>query len=194
MKIKSKKAIFIANSNYIFYLMAKNTHKHYETTFIVDSILEDERVDAIVNKYHSFFAKNEGEVLKTEKWGRRKMAYAIKKKQTGSYVTIEFTADPSVIAKLERAYHLDDDIMRFLTVTFDKKTLEERNAYLIKKEQILAEREAAAKLAAEQSSATDKNAGEKVAAGDKVNAGDKVAAGDKVSATDKVAEAKPEDK
>jgi small subunit ribosomal protein S6 len=151
--------------------MAKNTHNHYETTFIVDSIFEDERVDAIVNKYTGFFTKNGGEVLKTEKWGRKKMAYAIKKKQTGSYVSIEFTAEPSVIAKLERAYHLDDDIMRFLTVTFDKKTLVEREVYLLKKEQILAEREAAAKLAANPPTGTEQSA-----------------------VTDKVAEAKPEDK
>ncbi len=130
--------------------MSKKAHKYYETTFIVDSIYEDERVDSIVNKYSNFFKKNEGEVLKTEKWGRRKLAYPIKKKATGSYVSIEFTADPSVIAKLERAYHLDDDILRFLTVSFDKKTLEERNAYLVKKEQIMKEREAAALLLQQQ--------------------------------------------
>ena len=138
--------------------MAKNTHKHYETTFIVDSIFEDERVDAMVNKYSNFFTKNSGEVLKTEKWGRKKMAYAIKKRQTGSYVSIEFKADPSVIAKLERAYHLDDDILRFLTVTYDKKTLVEREVYLLKKEQILAEREAAAKLAASPQQSTEQSA------------------------------------
>ena len=129
--------------------MSKKEHKHYETTFIVDSILEDERVDSIISKYSNFFTKNEGEILKTEKWGRRKLAYSIKRKNAGSYVSIEFTGDPSVIAKLERAYHLDDDILRFLTVSFDKKTLEERNAYLIKKEQILKEREAAAQQSAE---------------------------------------------
>ena len=123
--------------------MIKKEQKYYETTFIVDSIFEDDRVDSIVNKYANFFKKNEGEVIKTEKWGRRKLAYPIKKKVTGSYVSIEFTADPSVIAKLERAYHLDDDILRFLTVAFDKKSLDERNAYLIKKEQVMKEREAA---------------------------------------------------
>ncbi len=133
--------------------MSKKAHKHYETTFIVDSIFEDERVDSIINKYSSFFTKNEGEVLKSEKWGRRKLAYPVKKKVTGSYVSIEFTAEPSVIGKLERAYHLDDDILRFLTVSFDKKTLVERNAYLVKKEQILKEREAAAQ---QQSAEADK--------------------------------------
>lgn len=135
--------------------MSKKADKYYETTFIVDSIFEDERVDSIVNKYANFFKKNEGEVLKTEKWGRRKLAYPIKKRVTGSYVSIEFTADPSIIAKLERAYHLDDDILRFLTVTFDKKTLEERNLYLIKKEQIMKEREAAAQQL-QQSAEADK--------------------------------------
>ncbi len=138
--------------------MDKKAHKYYETTFIVDSILEDERVDSILNKYSTFFTKNEGEILKTEKWGRRKLAYPIKKKVTGSYISIEFTADPSVIAKLERAYHLDEDILRFLTVSFDKKTLEERSVYLIKKEQILKEREATAlllQLSAEADKAAD---------------------------------------
>ncbi|MBZ0201755.1 MAG: 30S ribosomal protein S6 [Ignavibacteria bacterium] len=136
--------------------MTEKTHKYYETTFIVDSIYEDDRVDSIVNKYSNFFTKNGGEVLKTEKWGRRKLAYPIKKKPTGSYVSIEFTADPSIISKLERAYHLDDDILRFLTVTYDKKTLAERNVYLIKKAEILKEREAALQQqSAEADKATD---------------------------------------
>ena len=124
--------------------MSKKAHKYYETTFIVDSIFEDERVEAIINKYSAFFTKNEAEVVKVERWGRKKLAYPIKKKVTGSYISIEFTAHPSILTKLERAYHLDDDVMRFLTVTFDKKTLVERNIYLVKKEQIMKEREAAA--------------------------------------------------
>lgn len=162
--------------------MPKNTHKHYETTFIVDSIYEDERVDSILNKYSGFFTKNGGEVLKTEKWGRRKMSYQIKRRQTGSYVTIEFTADPSVIAKLERAYHLDDDILRFLTVSFDKKTLRDRGEYLEKKEQIMREREAAAQQTAAQQNAGTQNTGTQ-------NTGTQNAGGQSAEA-DKVAEAK----
>ena len=137
--------------------MNKKEHKYYETTFIVDSILDDDRVDSIVNKYSNFFVKNEGEVVKTEKWGRRKLAYQINKKPTGSYISIEFKADPSVIAKLERAYHLDEDILRFLTVAFDKKALDERNAYLIRKEMVMKEREAAAQQL-QQAAETDKAA------------------------------------
>jgi small subunit ribosomal protein S6 len=131
--------------------MAKKAQKHYETTFIVDSILEDEKVDVIVSRYTNFLAKNQAEVLKSEKWGRKKLSYPVKKRTTGNFVSVEFTADPLLISKLERAYHLDDDVLRFLNVEFDKKTLIQRNAYLVKKEQILKEREAAAKELEQQS-------------------------------------------
>ena len=110
------------------------SNRYYETTIIVDSILEDEKVDAIITRYNNFFTKNGGEVVKTDKWGRRKLTYPIKKRTTGSYVTFEFTAEPSIITKLERAYHLDDDVLRFLTVSYDKKSLETRNTYLARKE------------------------------------------------------------
>ena len=108
--------------------------RYYETTFIVDSILEDDKVDAIISRYINFFEKNGGEVAKTEKWGRKKFSYPIKKRVTGSYISIEFTADPSIIAKLERAYHLDDEVLRFLTVSYDKKSLETRDTYKARKE------------------------------------------------------------
>ena len=108
--------------------------RYYETTFIVDSILEDDKVDSIITRYRSFFEKNGGEIAKTDKWGRRKLSYPIKKRVTGSYISIEFTAEPSIIAKLERAYHLDDDVLRFLTVSFDKKSLETRDTYLARKQ------------------------------------------------------------
>jgi len=109
------------------------SNRYYETTFIVDSILEDDKVDSIITRYINFFTKNGGEVAKTDKWGRKKLAYPIKKRTTASYISIEFTAEPSIIAKLERAYHLDDDVLRFLTVSFDKKSLETRDTYLARR-------------------------------------------------------------
>jgi small subunit ribosomal protein S6 len=68
--------------------------RYYETTFIVDSILEDDKVETIVSRYTNFFQKNGGEVVKTDKWGRKKFSYPIKKRTTGSYISIEFTAEP----------------------------------------------------------------------------------------------------
>lgn len=139
----------------------KNT-RFYETTFIVDALLEDEKVDKIIDHYTKFLKKNNAEVVNVEKWGRRKLAYPIKKRLSGSYVTLEVISEPSVISKLERAYNLDEDILRYLTVSFDKKTLIERNAYLEKKEQILREREAQALQSAEADSTQETDTKEKV--------------------------------
>jgi len=138
--------------------------RNYETIFLIDSIFEDEKVDAIVTKYNNFMTKNGGEVVTTEKWGRKKLAYPIKNKYTAHYISIEFTAPTDLMAKLERAYHLDDDILRFLTVCFDKKTFGERKVYFdrkasdaVKREQEAAaikEQQAAASTAAEPQSET----------------------------------------
>ena len=125
----------------------------YETTFILDSVLEDGKVEAIISKYTSFLTKNGSEIVKTNNWGRKKFAYPIKKRVTGHYITIEFKCTTDIIAKLERAYHLDDNILRFLNITFDSKKLAERNAYFAKKEEIAREREAAAKEEEVQSAA-----------------------------------------
>jgi small subunit ribosomal protein S6 len=109
-------------------------NRYYEATFIVDSILEDDKVESILTRYLNFIEKNNGEIVKTEKWGRRKLSYPVKKRTTGSYISIEFKAEPSIISKLERAYHLDDDVLRFLTISYDKKSLETRDTYKARRE------------------------------------------------------------
>jgi small subunit ribosomal protein S6 len=105
----------------------------YETIFIVDTNLEDESVDKIVNKYVDLLSKENCEIIKTDKWGRKKFAFAIKKKASGFYVSIEFKGSSQTISKLERVYQLDENILRYLTVSYDKKSYSERESYLQKK-------------------------------------------------------------
>lgn len=107
--------------------------KHYETYIIVDGNFEDAAIEEIITKYDALLKKNEAEIKLTDRIGRRKLAYQIKGKLNGYYICFEFAADPTVIAKLERAYKLDDNIMRYLTVTLDKKTLSEKADYLKKR-------------------------------------------------------------
>ena len=107
--------------------------KHYETYIIVDGNFEDAAIEEIITKYDSLLKKNEAEIKFADRIGRKKLAYAIKNKLNGYYICFEFIADPTVIAKLERAYKLDDNIMRYLTVTLDKKTLSEKAEYLKKR-------------------------------------------------------------
>jgi ribosomal protein S6 len=60
------------------------------------------------------------------RWGRKRLAYAISKKTTGYYVNIEFDAPGSMIALLERSYQLDELILRYLTIRLSKNALKAR--------------------------------------------------------------------
>ncbi len=95
----------------------------YETVFIVNATLEDAQIDAIVEKMKDFLVKNGAEIKAVEKWGRRRLAYPIKKKNNGYYALFEFKAPGDIVAKLERQYHLEEQIIRYLTVQLDKKAL-----------------------------------------------------------------------
>ena len=92
----------------------------YETVFIVTPVLSEEQMKETVKKYTDFLNDNGAEIIYTNNWGMRKLAYPIKKKTTGFYYLIEFKAEGSLIAKLETAYKRDERLLRFLTVSLDK--------------------------------------------------------------------------
>ena len=123
--------------------------QNYETNFILDPLLDDEKITAMTDEYSDFLAKNGCSVIKSEKWGRKKFAYPIRNKLAGNYVSIEFQGTPDSVSKLERTFQLDENVLRYLTVSFDKKTLRERQEYFEKKQQFDAERERAAAAARE---------------------------------------------
>ncbi len=116
--------------------------KVYETTFIVNASLDDHQIDAVIDKAKDVITKNGGEIREFVKWGRKRFAYPLRKKNNGFYVVIEFAAAGDLIAKLERHYYLDENVLRYLTLLLDKKALKAHTA--------------AALLAAEQPSAETK--------------------------------------
>jgi small subunit ribosomal protein S6 len=93
----------------------------YETVFILNPILSDAQVKETVEKFTSVITQNAGVVTNQENWGAKKLAYPIQKKSTGFYILLEFDAQGDLIAKLETAYHRDENVMRFLTFRLDKE-------------------------------------------------------------------------
>lgn len=132
--------------------MTKKINRTYETIFILDAVLEDEKLDSLIQKYTNFLSKNGGSVTQVDKWGRKKFAYPINKKHSGYYVSIEFTGEAGIVSKLEKTYHLDESILRYLTISYDKRTLTERNTYFEKKRMEIANREKEAAAQQEQAS------------------------------------------
>jgi len=89
----------------------------YEVMFIVRPDLDDEAVDAIVEKYTDRIAGEGGEVTSVQKMGRRRLAYEIRGFRDGTYVVLNFNGRPSVAGEFERLLALDDEIVRHLLVT-----------------------------------------------------------------------------
>ncbi|MGB2868178.1 MAG: 30S ribosomal protein S6 [Bacteroidota bacterium] len=98
----------------------------YETTFIVNAGLDDPQIDAVIEKVKDVVTKGGGTIRDIAKWGRKRFAYVIRRKNNGFYVVCEFTGPGDLIAKLERHYELDENIIRFLTITLDKNALQSR--------------------------------------------------------------------
>jgi small subunit ribosomal protein S6 len=98
----------------------------YETTFIINAGLDDAQIDAIIDKVQEGIIKNNGEILELAKWGRKRFAYPIKKKNNGFYVVCEFKSAGDLVARLERFFLLEENIIRFLIIGLDKKALQAR--------------------------------------------------------------------
>jgi len=103
-----------------------DTHRSYETTYIVNSSIEDSQLEATISRVAEVIERNGGTITATNRWGRKRMAYAIDKKNNGYYLNIEFEGPGQMIAQLERVYQLDENIIRFLTLVLDKHALEAR--------------------------------------------------------------------
>lgn len=93
----------------------------YETTLIINAAIEDNDVDAAINKVTGYIENHGGEVEEVNRWGRRRLAYPINKKFNGFYVHIVFKSLPANIPLLERFLVLEDTILRHLTLVLSDK-------------------------------------------------------------------------
>ena len=83
----------------------------YELMVIIDGDLEENNVEGTVRRIHDQIKAKGGDVRRTDRWGKRRFAYEIAKKQDGFYVVIEFMGGDA-LADLERQFRLADDVVR----------------------------------------------------------------------------------
>lgn len=88
----------------------------YETTFITRAELTDEALKALQDKLVGVVAGYGGEMVMTEDWGKRKLAYSIEKETRGHYTYFVYTGRGDVVHEMERNLRLHDHVLRFLTV------------------------------------------------------------------------------
>lgn len=92
----------------------------YETIFIIDANLDEEKTKNMVEKFTSLISSN-GTVESVEEWGKRRLAYEINDRTEGYYVLVNFKSNPDFPKELERVYHITDSILRTIIVKKEEK-------------------------------------------------------------------------
>ena len=86
--------------------------RHYELMVILDPELDDRTVAPSLDKLLAVVKKDGGKIDSVDIWGRRRLAYDIKKKSEGIYAVVNFTAEPATALELDRQLNLNEVVMR----------------------------------------------------------------------------------
>lgn len=93
----------------------------YETTFITRVDLSDDALKALKERLTAIVQSFGGELVYSEDWGKRKLAYPIQKETRGQYTHLVYTGRGDVVAEMERNLRLNDSVLRFLTIVVAKE-------------------------------------------------------------------------
>ncbi len=95
----------------------------YETVFILTPVLSEAQAEESVKKYEQLIKGMGAEIVHSENWGLKALAYPIQKKRSGFYYLYEFKADSESIDKLSVAFKRDERVLRSLVVKMNKHAI-----------------------------------------------------------------------
>lgn len=98
----------------------RNKQHLYEGMYVVSATLSDDARHKALDRIRTGITSRGGEIKKVHEQGRRRLAYDIDGHREGYYWIIYFTAPSSVVAELWQEYHLNEDLVRFITLRTDK--------------------------------------------------------------------------
>jgi len=90
--------------------------RYYETAFLIAPDLSEEDTEQLISKMGDIVKKNKGRMIHVDKWGKRKMAYPIKKHDSAFYVFFNYEGIPETYVELERQFKQKETIIRYLTL------------------------------------------------------------------------------
>jgi small subunit ribosomal protein S6 len=97
----------------------------YETIFIAHPDLVEEEVKALIDRMKGIIENLNGQLIKVEEWGRKKLAYKLKKLTKGYYVLIRFLGNGEILVEIERNLRLSDGVLKYQSIRLDKKAPDE---------------------------------------------------------------------
>lgn len=100
--------------------MNQNRQNLYEGMYVVSATLSDDARHKALDRIQSGITTRGGEIKKVHEQGRRRLAYEIDGHREGYYYLLYFTAPTPAIAELWQEYHLNEDLVRFITLRTEK--------------------------------------------------------------------------
>jgi small subunit ribosomal protein S6 len=93
--------------------------RRYETILIAHVDLSEDELSSLIARYSTLITGQKGILVKVERWGKRRLAYLIKKQQRGFYILIDYAGETAAVNELERNLKINDKILKFMTVLKD---------------------------------------------------------------------------
>lgn len=97
----------------------------YETIFIIHPELSEEDVEEHIKRVEGLIIRFGGEILRTERWGKKRLAYEVDKHRYGYYVLLRLRGSSTVLPELERHYRLTEGIIKSLVIRLHTEPTEE---------------------------------------------------------------------
>ncbi|MCF8144573.1 MAG: 30S ribosomal protein S6 [Deltaproteobacteria bacterium] len=90
--------------------------RYYETLYIINPDLTDDEYRDVVAKMNTLVEKEKGVITKVEEWGKRTLAYEVKKFDKGSYVLLQYCGESGIVEQVKREMTLDDRVLKYQTI------------------------------------------------------------------------------
>lgn len=90
--------------------------RQYETVFLISPNLEEEETTKIITQISGIISKEKGKLIQEDRWGKKRLAYPIKKFEEAFYVFFHYEGDSNIPLELEKRFKQTEAILRFLTV------------------------------------------------------------------------------
>lgn len=94
--------------------------KDYECLLILKPDLSEEDVSGVTAMVTNQVTPNGGAIIEEDRWGKRRLAYTVKKQKYGYYLLLRYSGAASDVDEIERSFRFSDNVLKFLTVYFDE--------------------------------------------------------------------------
>ncbi len=94
--------------------------RKYEVIFIAHPDLDEDNLNSVIEKVKGWITDDKGEVVSVDNWGKKRMAYRIRKQRDGQYVLITANMEPASVKNLSQNMRFVESIMRSMITVVDE--------------------------------------------------------------------------